>query len=421
MQRMLWRIVGLLVLLPITAQPALAAVDAKQSFNRVWERNDKPVAAGRADRSWTWGPGPNTAPMPEAYVDAQLPESSRMVQYFDKGRMEINNPAGDPNHPWYVTSGLLPRELMTGAMQTGTNDFAPRRDSYISAIGDPGSFPAYPDLLPLYENPGTIEPSEIGRPATDLLNQDLRITRFTAYEADPATIIVRGANNHGVPQAFIDFQNQQGPVYENAGYVRRNVFDPLFVFGLPITPAVWVNTRVGGTEQPVLFQVFERRVLTYNPANQRAFRVEMGNVGQHYYQWRYHREQVSEWGAWNWNTHEVRPKANSAAIYSLEVEWTETPSGAPAGSGPPPKRGATYRLYYAPHTDAPRELRHTGYIGGCYTVNVALLPPATPDSAVSRIGLALQCVDSPSAGRGVGVTIKSSYDGGRTFIERYRM
>ncbi len=44
---------------------------------------------------------------------------------------------------------------------------------------------------------------------------------------------------------------------------------------------------MAGVERPVLFQVFERRVLTYNPANEPAFRVEMGNVGQHYYQWRY--------------------------------------------------------------------------------------------------------------------------------------
>ena len=44
---------------------------------------------------------------------------------------------------------------------------------------------------------------------------------------------------------------------------------------------------VGGKEMPILFQVFERRVLTYNPANAPAFRVEMGNVGQHYHLWRH--------------------------------------------------------------------------------------------------------------------------------------
>ena len=37
----------------------------------------------------------------------------------------------------------------------------------------------------------------------------------------------------------------------------------------------------------MLVQVFERRVLSYNPANPQAFRVEMGNVGQHYFAWRY--------------------------------------------------------------------------------------------------------------------------------------
>jgi len=34
-------------------------------------------------------------------------------------------------------------------------------------------------------------------------------------------------------------------------------------------------------------QVFERRVLTYTASNDSAFQVEMGNIGQHYYQWRY--------------------------------------------------------------------------------------------------------------------------------------
>jgi hypothetical protein len=83
--------------------------------------------------------------------------------------------------------------------------------------------------------------------------------------------------------------NQEGLVWENGHYVRRKVFDPLFVFGLPVMGAYWVKAKVGGKEIPVLFQVFERRVLTYNPANPRAFQVEMGNVGLHYLRWRYGR------------------------------------------------------------------------------------------------------------------------------------
>jgi len=34
-------------------------------------------------------------------------------------------------------------------------------------------------------------------------------------------------------------------------------------------------------------QVFERRVLTYTPSNPSGWQVEAGNVGQHYYAWRY--------------------------------------------------------------------------------------------------------------------------------------
>jgi len=37
----------------------------------------------------------------------------------------------------------------------------------------------------------------------------------------------------------------------------------------------------------VLIQAFERRVLTYTPANADPFKVEMGNVGRHYFDWRY--------------------------------------------------------------------------------------------------------------------------------------
>jgi hypothetical protein len=36
-----------------------------------------------------------------------------------------------------------------------------------------------------------------------------------------------------------------------------------------------------------MVQIFERRVLTYTDANPDPFKVEMGNIGLHYYQWRY--------------------------------------------------------------------------------------------------------------------------------------
>jgi hypothetical protein len=45
--------------------------------------------------------------------------------------------------------------------------------------------------------------------------------------------------------------------------------------------------KVDGYYRDVLIQAFERRVLTYTPDNPPGWQVEAGNVGQHYYQWRY--------------------------------------------------------------------------------------------------------------------------------------
>ncbi|HUS14101.1 MAG TPA: DUF5107 domain-containing protein, partial [Chloroflexia bacterium] len=65
------------------------------------------------------------------------------------------------------------------------------------------------------------------------------------------------------------------------------VFDSLFVVGYPVTEPYWIRIRAGGQPRIVLMQAFERRVLTYSPANGPGWQVEMGNVGRHYYTWRY--------------------------------------------------------------------------------------------------------------------------------------
>lgn len=270
----------------LAVQPMLAAPTINNfAFQRVWQRQDFVVSQGLTDRSWTWGPAPLSETLQETYVEGV--NGQRAVQYFDKSRMEINNPAGDPNNKWYVTNGLLPIELMSGRMQLGNERFEYKGPARIAAIGDPGNFPTYADLLPLYQSPGTVNPNDIGRPATGFLNTNGSVTGFNDYASDPNTVLVRGENGHGVAKVFVDFMNQRGLVADDGQSYVAQVYDPLFVFGLPVTGAFWVKAKVAGKEVPVLFQVFERRVLTYNPANSAAFRVEMGNVGQHYHQWRY--------------------------------------------------------------------------------------------------------------------------------------
>ena len=95
-------------------------------------------------------------------------------------------------------------------------------------------------------------------------------------------------SGHNIPNPFWDFLHATGPIVSNGQTVNGALFDPLyFVTGLPLSEAYWIRSKVGGVERDVLVQVFERRVLTYTPTNEPQWQVEMGNIGQHYYQWRY--------------------------------------------------------------------------------------------------------------------------------------
>jgi hypothetical protein len=255
------------------------------AFERLWQRYDQPIVQGRVSRSWTWGPSVIAGMLEETYAEG--PNGKRAVVYYDKARMEINDPNADPNGAWYVTGGLLPVELITGRLQTGDTTFEQRQPAQTTAIGDSGQFPTYADLARVFQSPGQVNASDLGKAATGLLNPDGSIGAFNDVANDPNTVLVQGGNGHGVAQAFINFMNQEGLVNDNGRLVNTSLYDASFVFGLPITGAYWVKVRVAGVERPVLFQCFERRCLTYNPANPAAWQVEMGNVGWHYQSWRY--------------------------------------------------------------------------------------------------------------------------------------
>ncbi|MGB9633814.1 MAG: DUF5107 domain-containing protein, partial [Chloroflexaceae bacterium] len=82
------------------AGPAAPDGFADPAFRDLWARADLPVAGG-AGRSWTWGALPGERRY-ERYD--QAPGGARLVQYFDKARMEIGDPAGNRRSPWFVTT-----------------------------------------------------------------------------------------------------------------------------------------------------------------------------------------------------------------------------------------------------------------------------------------------------------------------------
>ncbi|HUS15062.1 MAG TPA: hypothetical protein VM536_08610, partial [Chloroflexia bacterium] len=139
------------------ATPTQAASFADPAFQKVWERTDLPVAGHRVTRTWYWGPGPNTEGLQEKFENG-----NRLVQYFDKSRMEINNPAGDKNSKFYVTNGLLTVELMSGKIQTGATSFEPSIPANLNMTGDDGD-----QLAPSYAAMARVSNAGADRRATD--------------------------------------------------------------------------------------------------------------------------------------------------------------------------------------------------------------------------------------------------------------
>jgi|GEM_PF-661262 len=286
-----------LVLLAVTISPPSAVGQAAVSdgfadaaIRNLWTRTDQPVAAGGAGRSWTWGAQPADRRY-EHFNDTA--GGTRLVQYFDKARMEITNPGGDRAAPWFVTNGLLVVELISGQLQLGTATFEQRTPATVPIAGDPLNNPN----APTYAQLGVVTSRNGSNRAASRTGQQISASFGPSGVgsrpdlARPETTIVRYENvtGHNVPRVFHEFMTASGPVIEQGRRVRGPIVDALFAFGYPITEPYWAEVMVGGVTKPVLFQAFERRILTYTPSNPDPWKVEMGNVGQHYVQWRYNR------------------------------------------------------------------------------------------------------------------------------------
>jgi len=277
----------LLLVSGVWSMRADAVPIGNEHFQRTWERTDKPVADGQANRTWMWGPEAFSQVREERYDES--PNDKRTVQYFDKSRMEITQPNADVNSIWYVTNGLLVVELVSGQMQVGDTTFIDRDPARVNVAGDADdpNGPTYWSFSKVTDKPahtdGNVLQRRIARSGALTLD-----TSLAQYGVTAAHRVEVPGIDHQVASVFWDFMNASGRVWENGQYVDAPLFvNPFYATGYPIAEAYWANVKVAGTQRDVLMQCFERRCLTYTPGNGSAWRVEAGNVGQHYYQWRY--------------------------------------------------------------------------------------------------------------------------------------
>ncbi len=257
---------------------------ADPAFNSVWQRTDKPVAEQRIARSWVWGPGGLMA-RTEGYI--QSASGLRQVQYFDKARMEVNNPQGDRGSRWFVTTGLLVIELIGGRVQIGDNEYVQRAPADIPIAGDPGD-PNAPTYASFAGVSGLQPGDRTGQLPAETIGRSGQVGGYAGPQrAETQLAHFVPESGHNIPQVFWDYLNASGTVFDASRYRSGTVLDWVFTLGYPISEPYWTRIRVGGVEHDVLVQAFQRRVLTYSPDNPSGWQVEMGNVGRHYYLWRY--------------------------------------------------------------------------------------------------------------------------------------
>lgn len=270
-------------LLPIDVIPPVpppgplpvGVAEADALIQQLWWSTDGAIAEHEVERSWLWGPDTWSAEQEESREAAG---GTRQVYYFDKARMEVNI-ADDEQ---WITAGLLVRDMIAGKIQVGDDEFVMAMPANVPLTGDPLPFnpdaPTYASLIDL----ASIESGrEVGQRSgvkiTEVLASDGNISK-RAELADHARYGTYDATlGHNIADVF-------------DAYFRTLPNDWHMSVGLPLTEPYWVSTNLAGQPTWVLVQAFERRILTYTPVNRPEWRVEMGNVGRHYFTWRYNQE-----------------------------------------------------------------------------------------------------------------------------------
>lgn len=239
-----------------------------------WRIADLPVANNLAARPYLWGPTAIFSGT-EAYAEAQ--GGKQAVVYFDKGRMELPNPTPSQPTRFLVVPGALAKELVTGQVATGAAQIEQHKPAEALIAGDnpDADAPTYATFNKLGTGTDAGKAQDrTGQPVDSTLARDGTVRS----DADLGHLAKVGAyvpeTGHNVPDIFLN-------------YFKGQSWDWIYIAGYPISEPYWTHVQVAGQPHAVLVQVFERRTVTYDPSALEGYKVQFGNVGRHYYDWRY--------------------------------------------------------------------------------------------------------------------------------------
>lgn len=281
----------------------------RRVFDQAWNMSDKTVTTGR-QRTWLWGPAPFTSGLAEGYFNNER-DNMRLVQYYDKGRMEASS---DGKGGYTITAGKIGRELVTGQVDLGqgrTANYGPAQVPIVGGVSDKQA-PTYADVGVEAVN-RTLDYK--GLPVAWRLERGGKIVPFTPPVAVSLTDydVVAGHNIADVFAQWLGANGFSDPLGIAGGLAQRTQYAQLaprgrsegaeeskvttapdfFGPGRPLSDPFWVIVTIDGAPKTILVQVFERWTLTYTPDNPAGWQIELANVGRHYYEWRYEQESLA--------------------------------------------------------------------------------------------------------------------------------
>ncbi|MDQ6694661.1 MAG: hypothetical protein M3014_09615 [Chloroflexota bacterium] len=264
------------------------------AFRQLWDCTDLPVSVHRADRAWIWGPQAIAA-KEEPYAEGAA--GQHMVEYFDKGRMEIAGPTRQGEPLAGVSSGLLVVEMISGRVRTGRDRSVQKVPSTAPLAGD--------DLAPsqalTYASLARVASLTGDNPATDRTGQMVLESLDAVGRVTPAPSAPREVKyahfeptlKHNMPGIFWDYLHSKGLIYSGGIYSNDTLLTGacggnwIDTVGLPITEPYWITISRNGTKRHVLMQAYQRRILIYWQEKPAGYEVEAANTGRDYFNWRY--------------------------------------------------------------------------------------------------------------------------------------
>lgn len=273
---------------------------ANPAFYNSWYKVDGVVSNGVVRRPLYWGAGPVSDKL-----DNSPSDPGRIVQYFDKGRMEITDVNGDKSGPYYVSSSLLAKELVSGQREVQERLKIARSSALIPIVSDMDDAKAvtYASFKSLINSrAANISVGVTGKQSQPIATLDYQGKvgsdggKFNAGNSALDNLYYDNTTGHNLPRAFWDFLNASGPTYDCTaarcvvgGPSGRKLDSPWYLYsGLPISEPYWIKAKIGNRpNMDVLVQVFERRVLYYMPDGAAGQKVQFANVGRAHYVWIY--------------------------------------------------------------------------------------------------------------------------------------